>query len=160
MKGYPTISRRQVISSVGIGTAVALAGCSGGSGDGPEAVLEGFFTATDSGDVAEANDYFLDEAGSDDRPVEQRSVNIRTIEDQPIEQVAETAPSITGGGSVSVDEIERFGDQLASEFGRGESEWTLVYFDVDIGGVGEENYAWLVETEDGWKIGLLALFGP
>ncbi len=32
-------------------------------------------------------------------------------------------------------EIESFGNRLASEFGRGESEWTLVYFGVGVGGV-------------------------
>lgn len=157
---------------MGTGITAILAGCSGGSDSGPAATgesdsgpaatLENFFTAVDSGNLEKANSYTLDESRDSDLQVDnydQPSATINTIEDQSAEEAADTASTMMDGGDPSVEEVENFGDQLANEFGYEEAEWTLVYFDVKINGVPEENFSWLVETENGWKIGMLALFG-
>lgn len=173
MENLQTVSRRRAITTISTGIAVVLAGCSdesnngpaasSESGTGPAATVTNFFTAVNSGDLEEAASYTLDESRDSDLQVDnydQPSATINTIENQSVEEAADTASRVIDGVDTSVEEIESFGDQLANDFGYEGSQWTVVYFDVDINGAPEENYSWLVETEDSWKIGILALFGP
>lgn len=134
------------------------------SDSGPAAVLERLFIAADTGDTDSVNSYILDESADSDLQYlsngGEASVDINSIENHSLEEAANTAPTMMDGGDTSVEEIETFGDELAAEFEQSNSEWTLIYYDAELNGAREENYSWVVETEDGWKVGFLAMFGP
>lgn len=134
------------------------------SDSGPAAVLERLFIAADAGDTDSVNRSILDESADSDLQYlsngGEASVDITSIENHSLEEAANTAPTMMDGGDTSVEEIETFGDELATEFGQSDSEWTLIYYDAELNGAREENYSWVVETEGGWKVGFLAMFGP
>jgi hypothetical protein len=134
----------------GAAVVVAIAGCSGGGSNGPADVLRSMFNAVDSGDISEANSYYLSEIEGD-RPQRQRDTEIREIDNRSLDTISDTLDS-------SSDELEEFGDSIATELTVDVLDWTFVYYDIDW--IRDHNYAWMAEVEDGWKIGLLAAFGP
>jgi len=157
-------NRRTFLASIGTAGTIAVAGCSSIPliGDGPEDVVEQFYTAVQNGDVESANEVFHPESpqyplSEDDVDNDEAFSLIDTEQISPREFLEWQSEQFGGSDDITDEDVEEFEEDLESELGEdGIEDYAIVLMSFEADGEEEEAPIFTVQDDGEWYVTLNA----